>query len=371
MAGGLFKTLLLRCTKATSLPRKSSSFEPFHLDTSHQPLDYSAKVPSSIIPHQPKPEHKSKPVASNAFFIPEILEQILYDVPWIELVTTCRAVCKVWREVLDTSPTLKRYKETGERSPLSTSKTDEPDDEIQGKNIIEMLTPAAILVILRFQRRLAYFCEIDGILNKSNLPCLGQVVLWQMFNSPTIKSIILFRPLKEPITCHQVSIVREKQFVDVTEIVDMDSPCFEHGYFGLIPSSVVPILRVICFDAFPDFNIIQIGFTFNNRAKKPQMSSPQPTSPPVHTTIGATLGPITTPAKTPSTVSYDHFNYPPPLPESRTKKWEERNQEPGALNILCSGHMFWETGELWQQFPFISNEPRIIRKVKKSIEVHA
>ncbi|KAK6349639.1 hypothetical protein TWF696_005921 [Orbilia brochopaga] len=63
------------------------------------------------------------------FLIPEITEQILLGVPAIDVQTTCRCVCKAWKDLIETSsPALRYYATTGLRlSTLQSHKSTDAD----------------------------------------------------------------------------------------------------------------------------------------------------------------------------------------------------------------------------------------------------
>ncbi|KAF3925643.1 hypothetical protein ABW21_db0207801 [Orbilia brochopaga] len=62
------------------------------------------------------------------FLIPEITEQILLGVPAIDVQTTCRCVCKAWKDLIETSsPALRYYSTTGLR--LSTIQSRKSTDD--------------------------------------------------------------------------------------------------------------------------------------------------------------------------------------------------------------------------------------------------
>ncbi|KAF3173523.1 hypothetical protein TWF788_008896 [Orbilia oligospora] len=44
---------------------------------------------------------------NNPLLIPELLEIILTSIPQLEVLTTCRSICTLWRDIIDTSPLLK------------------------------------------------------------------------------------------------------------------------------------------------------------------------------------------------------------------------------------------------------------------------
>ncbi|KAF3283282.1 hypothetical protein TWF970_001261 [Orbilia oligospora] len=48
----------------------------------------------------------SNPI-NNPLLIPELLEIILTSIPQLEVLTTCRSICTLWRDIIDTSPLLK------------------------------------------------------------------------------------------------------------------------------------------------------------------------------------------------------------------------------------------------------------------------
>ncbi|KAK6514604.1 hypothetical protein TWF281_004801 [Arthrobotrys megalospora] len=44
---------------------------------------------------------------ASILLIPELLELVLVSLPPVEVLTTCRAVCRLWRDLIDTSPVIK------------------------------------------------------------------------------------------------------------------------------------------------------------------------------------------------------------------------------------------------------------------------
>ncbi|KAF3932979.1 hypothetical protein ABW20_dc0103693 [Dactylellina cionopaga] len=73
---------------------------------------------SKLIPRGKKRRRQAnaKEVGKPAINLPaEILEQILLDLPAIELLTTCRQVCKTWKILIETSSPLRYYSTTGLR----------------------------------------------------------------------------------------------------------------------------------------------------------------------------------------------------------------------------------------------------------------
>ncbi|KAF3932903.1 hypothetical protein ABW20_dc0100158 [Dactylellina cionopaga] len=82
----------------------------------------------------------------------EIVEQILLDIPAIDVLTTCRQVCKAWKTMVETSsPKLKFYSTTGLRV---RKKKDEADKEIADGQPPE-ITPMALQVLRQFWKKLA------------------------------------------------------------------------------------------------------------------------------------------------------------------------------------------------------------------------
>ncbi|KAK6497213.1 hypothetical protein TWF506_004688 [Arthrobotrys conoides] len=61
----------------------------------------------STLTLQPHPPPSSPPSKTNPLLIPELLEIILTTLPQLTVLTTCRSICTLWREVIDTSPLLK------------------------------------------------------------------------------------------------------------------------------------------------------------------------------------------------------------------------------------------------------------------------
>ncbi|KAK6514617.1 hypothetical protein TWF281_004815 [Arthrobotrys megalospora] len=105
-----------------------------------------------------------------ALLIPEILEQILMNVPIIDFISSCRAVCTAWRELICLSSVLQYYHATGIRGlPVDQDETSfNPKDPPK-------LTPAAEELIrvlwgrLRRLGRCRYEDDSETLLKAENL----------------------------------------------------------------------------------------------------------------------------------------------------------------------------------------------------------
>ncbi|KAK6498382.1 hypothetical protein TWF481_010973 [Arthrobotrys musiformis] len=62
---------------------------------------------SNIQPPSNTTHNKPKLVKASPLLIPELLELILVSLPPLEVLTTWRTVCRLWRDIIDTSPVLK------------------------------------------------------------------------------------------------------------------------------------------------------------------------------------------------------------------------------------------------------------------------
>ncbi|EPS45540.1 hypothetical protein H072_464 [Dactylellina haptotyla CBS 200.50] len=113
-------------------------------------MEVPASSPAESEPSPQLPD--SKTISSLA---PEILELILLHIPAIELLTTCHAVCKKWKNIIETSEEVGFYATTGLRKselkiyPRGTKNVDE---------IPRFATPMALEVLSRFWRKLARNC---------------------------------------------------------------------------------------------------------------------------------------------------------------------------------------------------------------------
>ncbi|KAK6498367.1 hypothetical protein TWF481_010959 [Arthrobotrys musiformis] len=65
----------------------------------------------------PREQHhpNTSPHEHRALHIPEILGEVLSHLPFKDLKTTCRAVCRTWKQTVETLPGLKTYTKTGLR----------------------------------------------------------------------------------------------------------------------------------------------------------------------------------------------------------------------------------------------------------------
>ncbi|EPS37621.1 hypothetical protein H072_8671 [Dactylellina haptotyla CBS 200.50] len=76
---------------------------------------------------------------SPVFTIPELVEMIIFELPAIEILSTCRAVSRTWRNVVDNpSPRLKSYAYSG----------------LRDHGLSFCLTPIAVQILAQFWRKL-------------------------------------------------------------------------------------------------------------------------------------------------------------------------------------------------------------------------
>ncbi|EGX43184.1 hypothetical protein AOL_s00215g640 [Orbilia oligospora ATCC 24927] len=100
------------------------------------------------------------------FLIPELIEKILLNVPAIDVLTRCRSVCKIWKDLIEnTSPDLKYYSTSGlRRTDLDAAKVKpsraRPRSTPDRSPHPQLLTPIAIDILSIFWKRLAK----DGII---------------------------------------------------------------------------------------------------------------------------------------------------------------------------------------------------------------
>ncbi|KAJ6263424.1 hypothetical protein Dda_1987 [Drechslerella dactyloides] len=88
--------------------------------------------PRDILHHlraRPEPSHRNMkeeqytPLSSSVFSIDEILEQIMLELPAVMVLTTCRGVCRDWRELVDSSWALRYYSRMGCKRLSSRERT--------------------------------------------------------------------------------------------------------------------------------------------------------------------------------------------------------------------------------------------------------
>ncbi|KAF3934568.1 hypothetical protein ABW19_dt0210576 [Dactylella cylindrospora] len=104
-------------------------------------------------------------MASQVFFIPEILELILYNTPAINVITTYRRVCHTWKSLIETSPLLQSYATTGLQIPFQRKADEGPRpvpfreydafEAYSGKVPPSRITPMALEILTHFWKRLA------------------------------------------------------------------------------------------------------------------------------------------------------------------------------------------------------------------------
>ncbi|KAF3908725.1 hypothetical protein AA313_de0200534 [Arthrobotrys entomopaga] len=103
-----------------------------------------SQISKSLSSIKPKRSKSQKPEGFTILLTPEIAELVLLEIPAVELLTTCRLVCRTWRDLIDTSsPKLRYYSLSG----LNLHGQQNPNGQI--------LTPLAIEVLSIFWKRLA------------------------------------------------------------------------------------------------------------------------------------------------------------------------------------------------------------------------
>ncbi|EPS39494.1 hypothetical protein H072_6728 [Dactylellina haptotyla CBS 200.50] len=159
--------------------------------------------------------------SGSVFLIPEILEQIFIFIPVANLSVDCRAVCRLWRDTIDSSPVLKYYLRTGFHRPLWTTSTADFN-----ANDPPELTPAAIsylqalwskLVIMDAQRP----SSIKGIhtTGGSSLMFLTTPAevrkLRQIYQSIAVhlKHVLLFVPPPRKHQCQATLLIDSKMYL--------------------------------------------------------------------------------------------------------------------------------------------------------------
>ncbi|KAK6506890.1 hypothetical protein TWF481_005348 [Arthrobotrys musiformis] len=105
----------------------------------------------------------NSPPTPPIFLIPELAEKILLEVPALQVLTTCRAVCKTWRDLIDTSsPDLKYYSTSGLKRPSTCTSNivagpsrprQRPPPYLAPHP--QLLTPIAVDVLTIFWKKLA------------------------------------------------------------------------------------------------------------------------------------------------------------------------------------------------------------------------
>ncbi|EPS39869.1 hypothetical protein H072_6364 [Dactylellina haptotyla CBS 200.50] len=95
------------------------------------------------------------------FIPPEIVEQILLELPAVAVISSCRRVCKTWKTLIETTPNLIKYSTTG-------LKLDEY--EAARTHPIPKITPLALEILSIFWKRLARngFIEIPQATSASD-----------------------------------------------------------------------------------------------------------------------------------------------------------------------------------------------------------
>ncbi|KAK6331652.1 hypothetical protein TWF718_002200 [Orbilia javanica] len=111
---------------------------------------------------------KQPETTSPIFLIHEILEGILLEVPAIDLLLNCRAVCKTWKDLIEsTSPDLKYYSLSGLKRPVTVPNGEQRKPQTpplerghaarphSTTKPTEILTPLAVDILGIFWKRLA------------------------------------------------------------------------------------------------------------------------------------------------------------------------------------------------------------------------
>ncbi|KAK6360957.1 hypothetical protein TWF730_007072 [Orbilia blumenaviensis] len=153
------------------------------------------------------------PKTPTPLLITEILEQILINVPLLDFSSSCKAVCKLWRELIHTSSLLQYYQATGIRGlPVHQySATFNPSEH-------PILTPAIGQFIKCFYdklREIALWRESDGSLAAA-IPKAKKLCL--VF-SHAFRDIELFMP---PPPTHSGRVYIELSFESIPDISQYD-----------------------------------------------------------------------------------------------------------------------------------------------------
>ncbi|KAF3315816.1 hypothetical protein TWF173_003012 [Orbilia oligospora] len=86
----------------------------------------SRKTATTSVKGKQPETHPTSPI----FLIHEVLEGILLEVPAIDLILNCRAVCKTWKDLIEsTSPDLKYYSLSGLRRTNASASATENEEE--------------------------------------------------------------------------------------------------------------------------------------------------------------------------------------------------------------------------------------------------
>ncbi|KAF3919082.1 hypothetical protein ABW21_db0204301 [Orbilia brochopaga] len=159
----------------------------------------------------------------------EILEQVLLEIPAVEVMTTCRAVSKGWKSLIEESPPLARYSTTG----ISTRYDEKQDD---GERF---LTPMARKVFSAFWQKLGL--RIQAIATEQQLDpvAFAYYCLDPRWPSPDWKlqaRLDAYQPITE--TAKQLEFIlnipiTRHSFTDDMLAVSVNSKCFEHPLASL------------------------------------------------------------------------------------------------------------------------------------------
>ncbi|EPS39546.1 hypothetical protein H072_6727 [Dactylellina haptotyla CBS 200.50] len=132
-----------------------------------------------------------------AILITEILELILLQVPFLEVITSCRAVCRSWGALIKTSPRLRHYTKTGHdlyfRAPY----------EITPR---ASFTPATISLIKLFWKRLTRYSleELQERKNYRRILLNHMIELYQELNRTCGDAPLVLSPpnCEQTLTVH-------------------------------------------------------------------------------------------------------------------------------------------------------------------------
>ncbi|KAK6525238.1 hypothetical protein TWF694_005384 [Orbilia ellipsospora] len=114
--------------------------------------------------------------------IPEILELIFHNLTPLDLLGSCRGVCRVWRDIIATSWLVRHYAVTGLHS-----------DELLSSTI--QLTPAATSILSSFWLKVGYLNCARGMHEPENREEFVQKLyeIYASFQYP-LKTVSLFKP---------------------------------------------------------------------------------------------------------------------------------------------------------------------------------
>ncbi|KAK6534901.1 hypothetical protein TWF281_006200 [Arthrobotrys megalospora] len=138
---------------------------------------------------------------TDIFQLPEILEAILLRVPPVTVQTTCRQVCQHWKVVIETTPALRYYTETGLWLPDREYNIERPLPEP-----FCAFTPMAIDMLQMYWRKLdAIAIKLHDNSNQDDTTPTYQ--LWTPVRMPLIQKIGELLAQFQPI-CQKIRLLR-------------------------------------------------------------------------------------------------------------------------------------------------------------------